>query len=170
MDGGAIIIVIFVIAIAIAGISFFWRKNQELEDSENDSGDTPQNYAGNETAVQVGSEQVVQIENEPVVQGENEPTKESSVVIVISGVMLFISIVASIVCFIGCGNEHNDTMQIVLGIIGGYVLLQGIILFGVLYGVGHILRNNEEINETTEELKETNKEINEKMDRIIEKL
>ena len=86
---------------------------------------------------------------------EYSPTKSSKVVIVIAGTMLTISIIASIVCFVACGNQHNDTLQIVLGIIGGYNLLQGMIFFALMYGVGHILKNSEEMNE--------------KMDKLIEK-
>ena len=88
------------------------------------------------------------------------PTKSSKVVIVISGIMLTISIIASIVCFVACSYQHDDTLQIVLGIIGGYNLLQGFILFALMFGVGHILKENEEINDT-------NKKISEKMDDLI---
>ena len=80
------------------------------------------------------------------------PTKSSKVVIVISGIMLTISIIASIVCFVACSYQHDDTLQIVLGIIGGYNLLQGMIFFALMYGVGHILKNSEEMNEKMDEL------------------
>ena len=91
-----------------------------------------------------------------------EPIKRSSIVIAISGVMLFISIVASIICFGACANEkiHDDNLKLVIGIIGGYVLLMGVILFAIMYGIGHILKKNEEMHET-------NKKIYGKMDEII---
>ena len=90
-----------------------------------------------------------------------KPIKRSNIVIVIAILMLFFCIVGSIICFVACGNTSNDNAQMMLGVMGGYNLLQGIILFAIMYGIGHILKKNEEISET-------NKEIKDKMDKIIE--
>ena len=141
------LIVLAVFALLIAGVLYLSIKFGENK-SENDNEETSNLESVNEESIQ---------ENK---NGEEEssdyvPTKPSSIVIIISGIMLTISIIASIVCFVACSYQHDDTLQIVLGIIGGYNLLQGMIFFALMYGVGHILKNSEEMNE--------------KMDKLIEK-
>lgn len=68
--------------------------------------------------------------------------------------MLVLSIISSIILFVACGSEHNDTAQMILGIFGGYVLLQGFVIFGILFGIGHILKNSENINDKLDKMME----------------
>lgn len=154
---------LIVAILIVGGVAILERKTRDDEKKETVEVSTQktEEKSGNETQV---------ITEKPESPAAYQPNKQSEVVSAIAGIALIVSIIASIICFVACANEHNDTLQIVLGILGGYVLLQGLILFGVLYGIGHILRHNEEMDETTKGISETNKAISEKMDKIIEKL
>ena len=101
---------------------------------------------------------------------QGQATKPSQIVVGIAVAMLIFFIGGALACFIAASNISNDEAQMIVGIFGGYVLFQGAVIFGVLFGIGQILKNNEEINETTEEIKEANKEMNSKIDMIIKKL
>ena len=91
-----------------------------------------------------------------------QPNKQSETVIGLAKVMLVLSLIAGVVCFIGCSGEHRDTLKIVFGVIGGYCIMQGLLIFAIIYGVGHILRHNEEMDKTT-------KEMNQKIDQLMRK-
>ena len=160
---GGVIVIVILVAILITVVVYVFKAKDENDKSETNSVVAPEDAEENEPTMMAETAPVKQAIN-------NDANIQSGAVITIAGIALIASIIASIICFAACANEHNDTLQIVLGILGGYVLLQGLILFGVLYGIGHILRHNEEMDETTKEIRETNKAISEKMDKIIEKL
>ena len=168
---GGVIVIVIVVALLLTAVVYAFKAKDENDKSETDSVVAPENAEENEHTTMAETEHTMMAETDPVKQAiDNDANIQSGAVITIAGIALIVSIIASIICFAACANEHNDTLQLVLGILGGYVLLQGLILFGVLYGIGHILRHNEEMDETTKEISETNKAISEKMDKIIEKL
>ena len=138
------IVIIISILVIVAVCVYQWVKVDNTEETQN-TGEIDNKETDNNEFEQ----KVRNTESKP---SDYVPKKPSGIVIVISGVMLTISIIASIVCFVACSYQHDDTLQIVLGIIGGYNLLQGMIFFALMYGVGHILKNSEEMNEKMDEL------------------
>ena len=83
----------------------------------------------------------------PYVYRPRQATKPSQILVGIAIAMLIFFIGGALACFIAAGNISNDEAQMIIGIFGGYALFQGVVIFGVLFGIGQILKNNEEMNE-----------------------
>ena len=122
------------------------RENEDFDDVVEERDDTVEHV-----------KQVVKM----VAEGDvDEPTRKSSIVIGIAVIIMTLCIIASLVSFYVASKARNDVIESVYIIIGVLNIIQGLILFAIMYGIGHILKNSEEINDT-------NKEISEKMDDLI---
>lgn len=77
--------------------------------------------------------------------------KPSKKVIYIGIGILVVSILVGAIFAIAVGSEDKNYIPAAVGV-GIGLLIEGLVIFGVLYGIGHILKNNEEMNEKMDKM------------------
>ena len=87
-------------------------------------------------------------------------SKHYLVVIAIAIVVLVLSIIAGIVAAVGYASMGDEYYATAATICAGCVL-EGVVIFGILYGIAHIVKNTDETRQET-------MEINRKIDNISE--
>ena len=76
---------------------------------------------------------------------------KSFIVLAIAWFMLIFSIVGGAIAWIAMGASEGDLVAPGFGVFAGCTI-EGLVTFGVLYALGHILRKSEEMNEKMDKM------------------